>query len=118
VVTNCGTSRFRLSAFSDASTSSSTAVALPATQTYGAITGTQTITGNGGLDVIDIASLHNPDLTISGDSSDLFVFNVAGLFQTNQTNQPIILNGISASQILWNLTGTGPASTGVKSKCF
>jgi hypothetical protein len=56
------------------------------------------------LDVIDIASLHNPGLTISGDSSDLFVFNVSGLFQTNQ---PIILNGISASQILWNLTGTG-----------
>ena len=91
-------------AFSDAATLSSTAAALPATQTFGAINGTQTITGNGGLNVIDVASLHNPNLTISGSSSDVFVFDVAGLFQTNQA---ITLNGVSASQILWNLTGTG-----------
>ena len=91
-------------AFSDVATDSSTDAALPATQTFGAINGTQTITGNGGLNVIDIASLHNPNLTISGSSSDVFVFNVSGLFQTNQA---ITLNGVSASQILWNLTGTG-----------
>jgi len=97
-----------MQAFSDAATLSATALALIATQTFTSISGNQTITGNGGLNVINITStgtsLQNPDLTIAGSPSDLFVFNVAGLFNTNR---PITLNGVNASQILWNLTGTG-----------
>lgn len=90
-------------AFNDAATLSSNAAGLTATQTFSSITGTQIITGNGGLNVIDVGSLQNPKLTITGTSSDFFVFNVSGLFNTNQV---ITLNGISASQILWNFTGT------------
>lgn len=91
-------------AFADAATLSSTAAGLAATQTFGAISGTQTITGNGGLNVINVASLSNPTLTISGTAKDIFVFNVAGQFSTNRT---ITLQGVTASQILWNFTGTG-----------
>lgn len=91
-------------AFSDAGALSSAAAALTATQTYtGTVSGALTITGNGGLNVIDFASLQNPTLTINGTSSDVFVINVSSLFNTNQA---ITLNGVSASQILWNFTGT------------
>lgn len=93
-----------MQAFTDAATLSTQASALTPTQTFGAITGTQVITGNGMLNVIDIASLHNPTLTISGGPNDIFVINVAGLFQTNHA---ITLQGVNASQILWNFTGTG-----------
>lgn len=91
-------------AFLDAAALSDAAATLTATQTFGAINGTQVITGNGGLNVINIASLHNPTLTISGGPDDLFVINVAGLFSTNRA---ITLQGVTASQILWNFTGTG-----------
>ena len=91
-------------AFSDAGTLSSSAAALMATQTFGSISGTQTITGGGGLNVIDVGSLQNPTLTLSGGPDDLFVFDVSGNFNTNR---PMILNGVNASQILWNFLGTG-----------
>ena len=90
-------------AFNDAVALSNTASALAPTQTFGNITGALTITGNGGLNVIDINSLSNPDLTITGGSNDRFVFNIAGSFATNHV---MVLNGINASQLLWNMTGT------------
>ena len=86
------------------STLSSTAAALTPTQTFTTISGTQTITGNGGLNVIKVTSLSNPTLTISGGPNDIFVINVSGSFSTNR---PMTLVGVTASQILWNLTGTG-----------
>jgi hypothetical protein len=95
---------FGTTAFSDAATLSSNAAALTPTQIFGAISGTQTITGNGDTNVIAIASLQNPKLTISGGPGDLFIFDVTGLFNTNQ---PIVLNGVDPAQILWNLKGTG-----------
>lgn len=85
-------------AFSDAQTLSTNAAALTPTQAP-----STTITGNGGLNVIDFTSLTNPVLTINGTASDFFVFNVSGELQTNQV---MTLNGVSASQILWNFTGT------------
>lgn len=92
-----------MQAFTDANNLAAAASALTPTQTFSSITGTQTITGDGGLNVIDIGSLTNPLLTISGNASDIFVINVSGNFQTNQV---MTLNGVTASQILWNLTGT------------
>jgi hypothetical protein len=90
-------------AFSDAGKLSSTAAGLSATQTFGAINGTLIINGNGGLNVIDVTSLQNPLLTINGNAHDFFVFNVSGLFNTNQV---ITLHGVTAGQILWNFTAT------------
>lgn len=90
-------------AFTDAATLSSTAAALTPTQTFTTISGTQTITGNGGLNVIKVTSLSNPTLTISGGPDDIFVINVSGSFSTNRA---MTLMGITASQILWNLTGS------------
>ena len=90
-------------AFNDAVSLSNAASALSPTQTFGNVNGALTITGNGGLNVIDINSLSNPDLTITGGSNDRFVFNISGNFATNHV---MVLNGVNASQILWNMTGT------------
>ncbi|MGH8092736.1 MAG: PEP-CTERM sorting domain-containing protein [Chthoniobacterales bacterium] len=81
------------------------ATSLAATQTFGNITTTTTITGNGGLNVIDVTNIQNAKLTLSGNANDYFVFNL-----TNQImeNQPMTLSGgVLASHILFNLTGTG-----------
>lgn len=92
-------------AFSDAQTLSTNAAALTPSKTYtGTVSGPLTITGNGGFDVIDFADLQNPVLTLNGGASDVFIFNVSGLLNTNQV---MTLNGVSPLHILWNFTGTG-----------
>ncbi|MBL0926366.1 MAG: hypothetical protein IBJ11_01780 [Phycisphaerales bacterium] len=93
-----------LTAENDAIAASIAAQNLTPTQTFGAINGTQTITGNGGVNVINIASLQNAPLTLSGTASDVFIFNVTGNFATNQ---PMTLSGgVLPSRILFNLLGT------------
>jgi hypothetical protein len=80
------------------------ASSLAATQTFTTINNTTTITGNGGLNVIDVANIQNAKLTLSGTANDFFVFNVSNAIQTNQ---PMTLSGgVSPSNILFNLTGT------------
>lgn len=91
-------------AYTDALTLSNTAKGLTADKKYtSTVSGAVTITGKGGLTVVDFTSLQNPVLTVKGDSKDFFVFNVSGLLNTNKA---MILSGITASQILWNFTGT------------
>jgi len=80
------------------------ASSLAATQTFTTINSTTTITGNGGLNVIDVANIQNAKLTLSGTANDFFLFNVSNAIQTNQ---PMTLSGVSPANILFNLTGTG-----------
>jgi len=91
-----------LQAFNDAVSLSNAASALAPTQTYGNVTGALAINGNGGLNVININSLSNPDLTITGNANDKFVFNISGNFSTNHV---MVLNGVDPSQLLFNMTG-------------
>ena len=91
-------------ALTDAQNVSSYASSLPANQTFGAITGTKTISGNAGLNVIDVASIHNALLTLSGPANAIFVINVSGKFQTNKAMT--LTGGILASNVLFNFTGT------------
>src|SRR4029077_5636469 len=81
------------------------ASSLAATQSVGTtISGTATHTGNGGLNVIDVANITNAKLTLSGNANDFFLFNVSNAVMTNQ---PMTLSGgVSPSNILFNLTGT------------
>jgi hypothetical protein len=93
-------------AFSDAMALSiaATTAGLTPTLTYtGSVSGALAITGNGGQEVIDFDSLQNPDITITGNASDTFIFNVTGSLNTNHA---MVLSGVNASQILWNFTGT------------
>jgi hypothetical protein len=80
------------------------ASSLGATQTFTTISGTSTITGNGGLNVIDVNDITNAKLTLSGGPNDFFLFNVSDAVMTNQ---PMTLSGVSPDQILFNLTGNG-----------
>lgn len=81
------------------------ASSLTATQTFDTITTAMTITGDGGLNVIDITGLHDAKLTLSGTGDDYFVFNVSGQIHTNQPMG--LLGGVDPSHILFNLTGAG-----------
>jgi hypothetical protein len=79
------------------------AAGLTATQTFTSITSTTTFTGSGGLNVINVGSIQNAAITISGGANDFFVINVSGSYNTNV---PMTLIGVTAAQILWNFTGT------------
>jgi hypothetical protein len=79
------------------------AAGLAATQTYGNITTSTTFTGNGGLNVVDIANINNAPLKIVGGAKDTFVFNISGAYSTNVA---MTLQGVTASQILFNFTAT------------
>lgn len=81
------------------------ATSLTATQTFTDINGTTTITGDGGLNVIDVANIQNAKLTLSGTANDYFVFNVSDQIQTNQAMT--LAGGVDPSHILFNLTGSG-----------
>jgi hypothetical protein len=81
------------------------AASLAATQNFTTINGNATITGNGGLNVIDVADIQNAKLTLSGTANDYFVFNVSDQIQTNQAMT--LAGGVSPSHILFNLTGSG-----------
>ena len=80
------------------------ASSLSPTQTFSTINNTTTITGNGGLNVIDVADIQNAKLTLSGGANDVFVFNVSDQIHTNQA---MTLSGVLPTNILFNLTGTG-----------
>lgn len=93
-----------LQAQNDAIAASVAAEALVATQTFGSLSGTVTINGNGGLNVIHIASLSNATVTLNGSTNDIFVFNVAGNFSTNRTFS--LNGGIAPDALLFNLLGS------------
>jgi hypothetical protein len=74
------------------------------TQSYTSLSEGQVITGNGGLNVIDVTNINNVDFTLSGNSGDFFVFNISGAFNTNKVMT--LSGGVAASHILFNFTGT------------
>jgi hypothetical protein len=92
------------SALTSAMAVSAYASSLGATQTFTNINNTTTITGNGGLNVIDVANISNAPLTLSGNANDIFVFNVTGAINTNQAMT--LSGGVTAAHVLFNLTGT------------
>jgi hypothetical protein len=92
------------SALTSAQDVSNFASSLTATQTFSTINNTTTITGDGGLNVIDVANIQNAKLTLSGTANDFFVFNVSGAINTNQAMS--LSGGVLASHVLFNLTGT------------
>jgi choice-of-anchor A domain-containing protein len=82
--------------------------ALTPTRTIGSITGTTTLTGNGGLNVINVGSivLMKKVLTLSGGANDIFIINVSGDFSVGAT-QVVLAGGVTAGHVLWNFPGGG-----------
>lgn len=93
-----------LSALNSAISVSNYASGLAATQTFGEISSATTITGNGGLNVINITGLKGAELTLSGGANDFFVFNVSDVVDTNK--QMFLTGGLDSSRVLWNLTAS------------
>lgn len=80
--------------------------------TYSSITSAKTITGNGGLNVIDVTgniTLNNANLTLSGGANDFFVVNIGGTLSLTGTAS-LMLSGISPNQVIYNFTATCPSS--------
>lgn len=94
-----------LNALTSAQSVSAYASGLTPTQTFGTINSATTITGNGGLNVIQLDDLKSADIVLSGGPDDFFVFNVSGAVDSNKTMT--LAGGALASHVLWNLTGTG-----------
>jgi hypothetical protein len=93
-----------LSALNSAVSVSNYASGLTATQTFGQISSATTITGNGGLNVINMTGLKGAELTLNGGADDFFVFNVSGVVDTNK--QMFLTGGLEANRVLWNLTAS------------
>jgi hypothetical protein len=88
---------------------------LAPTQTFTSLNSTRTLTGNGGMNVINVGSvaLNGMTLTLSGSANDVFIINVSGTFNFSQST--MVLNGVNASNILFNLVGS-PGGTDVLNK--
>jgi hypothetical protein len=93
---------------SNAVTAATQDAALTPTQTITTLSGGTTITGNGGLNVVDITSVSQTsgNITISGNANNIFIFNVSNSFTANNGTM-ILTGGVTANHILWNYTGTG-----------
>jgi len=80
------------------------------TQSFTSITGPQTITGNGGMNVIDVtgsAGIHlsGGALTISGNSADTFIIDVPSGIQLSG-GADIVLSGVNPNQVLFYVPGS------------
>jgi len=96
-------------AVADARAASFAASALAPTQTFGAIKHALTILGNGGLNVIAVASITfsgaTDKLTLEGGPSDVFILNVSGSVKLSHKLSSIqVGGGVSESHVLFNLT--------------
>jgi hypothetical protein len=86
---------------------------LTATQTIASpINGGVTISGNGGLNVVDVSSFQSGGIVLKGGSNDIFVINVASLSAINGgvtlENAQGGTNGnvVTANHVLFNIEGT------------
>jgi hypothetical protein len=95
-------------AASDADAASDAFAALPATQTFGNLKHSTNITGNGGLNVIDVKSvnLNREKLTLTGGANDVFVIDVDRGFDF-QRSQLVLSGGVTADHVLFNFHGGG-----------
>ncbi|HEX7325598.1 MAG TPA: choice-of-anchor A family protein [Rhodanobacteraceae bacterium] len=90
----------------DLTSASQAAQSMAGAVDLGAITGNYTFASTGATSVFDLTSLNlgaGNSLTLSGHAGDQFIINVANAF--NMANASIVLDGISASDVLFNVYG-------------
>jgi choice-of-anchor A domain-containing protein len=95
----------------DALNASTFYAGLAPTQTFATLTEGQTITGNGGMNVIRITGAVTLKQTFNlvGGPSDIFVFQLTSDHKDVLTLSGVIMNlvGVNAANILWDLNGEG-----------
>jgi hypothetical protein len=81
---------------------------LTATQTYGNLTSTTTITGNGGLNVIDATGINfssGDELNLNGTVNDYFVVRVSGPINVGSDSE-LAAGAEGASHVIYVATGS------------
>ena len=110
VVQNATTDAMLGQAALDALAASSSYAALPATNATKTITGSKTLTGVAGLNVVNLTSFDvtgNKTITINAPATAIVVVNCSGVFALDGGSQIVLAGGISANNVLWNITGSG-----------
>jgi hypothetical protein len=97
-------------AASDLLTASQGAAALGSTQSFSSLSGT-TITGNGGVNVVDVGSISGA-VTLNGLSSDYFVINVSGNVDFGGGSGVTLGTNVLASHVLFNVSGNVTLESG------
>ena len=90
-----------------AKTASSEFSALAPTQTLGTLGNNSVVKATTEFNVVDVSAvqLTNGTLTLEGNSSSVFVINVAGNFSTS--NAGVVLSGgVLAKNVVWNIGGS------------
>jgi hypothetical protein len=98
-------------AFTAATSASSSDKALAFTTT---ISSNNVITGTQAVNVVNVSSISH-DLTISGNANQVFVINVTGNGNGNggiKLSNVILSGGVTANDVLFNITGKGNVSLG------
>ncbi len=110
VVQNSTTNAQLTQASTDARNASTTYAALPATLGTTSISGSTTITGTSGRNVMNLTSLNvsgSKIVTLSAPAGATFIINVSGTFDINGSSSIKLSGGVKAADVLWNITGTG-----------
>lgn len=94
---------------SGANSAFSTAVAATTTQTFGAITSSTTITGNGGFNVVNISSVNLTAgaITLNGTANDVFVLRISGNLTMSGASSILLGANVKPENVLIVFTGTG-----------
>jgi len=98
-------------AISDALLASSAAALLPITQpALGDLTATQTVTGNGDVNVLSVSKIDlsgSKILTLSGSPTEFFILNISGDFDLSGSSAIAYTGGLVPSHVLFNFPTTG-----------
>jgi hypothetical protein len=89
---------------------STDAAALPCTMTIASLKTAQTITGNGGLNVLCVGSVAlngGAVVHLNGTASDMFVLNITGGFALTGGAQIRVAGGVLPKNVLYNIIGAG-----------
>jgi hypothetical protein len=92
-----------------------TVAAMTPTQVFGHIRRETLITGNGGVNMIDIDENITDSLILSGGSNDVFFINVSGTIRLRDHKALAVAGGVSAGAVLYNLIGNGEVEIGERS---
>ncbi len=94
----------------DALLASTGASLLAPTQILGDITNTQTVTGNGDVNVLSVNKIHlsgSKVLTLSGNATEFFILNISGDFDLSGSSGIVLAGGLDPSHVLLNVPTTG-----------
>ena len=99
---------------SDALGAAATIAAMTPTQAFGPIRRPTEITGNGGVNVIDINGSITSPLTLTGTADDVFFINVKGTIDLRDRASLAVAGGVTAGAVLYNLTSAGTVEIHVR----